>query len=867
MPTAAPQSDIDAIRERVREEFPFWAEEFAKIVDKQGNLIPFKLKAGQLELDRQLEAQRADGKQMRAIVLKARQLGFCLGPNTRVLTADLRWVRIDDLHPGDELVATDEESPGGKGHHRRMRRAVVEAKAEVRKQAFRLTMEDGRVLIATKQHRFLCRSGQGANWRRVGRMKPGDVIRHITEPWEEGGFEDGWMGGLYDGEGCFRLKAGGVELSVSQRLNGVFARAKRYLVQNRYAIREEIDQRKSGSSSKFGNSPVGKLILSRMNEVFRVIGQTRPARFVDSNWWEGRELPGKRSGEAWVRIAKVEPLTVQRMVDLQTSTKTFIAEGFVSHNSTYTQGKLIHRCTLRERFDAVVVAQDKKTGAKLYRMGERMYANLPADEELKPEIGTHRRSQNLHFVGPGRWQAGEAYPDSTYLVDTAGEFQAGRGGTYRGVHASEVAFWDQIETKLTSLMAAVPDDPETLFIMESTANGYNAFKDRWDEAVEGRSDWIAFFWPWWKDDEYSLRFASEAEREAFLVGDPNIPYAEEEHDLVAHHGLSLEQLHWRRHTISNKGGGDVRYFHQEYPSTAEEAFIATGQKTFDPYRVQQLLVRVDLTDPRRPTEENPGPQIGDFEAASTKPQVDRSGNTIEVPDKALWTPRESGTPNPTAPCRLWLPKDGIEGKEFIVGADFSGGNTETTRETDYHAIQVIDHQTREQVLEYRSRIEPEDVARILLLVALYFNEAWIAPERTGGWGMPIIRILYRDFHYMRIYRPRTPGKATEKMEARLGWDTTQRTKPELIAGMAGLLKEGEDGIKSRALANEVRTYTRTENGATEAEPGKFDDLLMAYMIAQQVARERPLMNYGDEGSERGFVAAPSSGFASYDPRR
>lgn len=599
--TSAPQSEIDALRKRVVEEMPYWAEKFAKIVDKQGNLIPFRLKLGQLELDRQLEAQRAAGKPMRAIVLKARQLGF----------------------------------------------------------------------------------------------------------------------------------------------------------------------------------------------------------------------------------------------------------------STYTQGKLIHRCTLRERFDAVVVAQDKKTGGKLYRMGERMWSNLPDDPELKPEVGAHRRSQNLHFVGGGDWRHGEVYPDSTYLVDTAGEFQAGRGGTYRGIHASEVAFWDQIETKLTSLMAAVPNDPETLFIMESTANGYNAFKDRWDEALEGRSGWIPFFWPWWKDPEYSLAFASETEREAFVVGDQNIPYAEEEHDLVTHHDLSLEQLHWRRQTIAGDYGGDVRVFHQEYPSTAEEAFIATGQKVFDPYRTQQLLVRVELSDPKRPTLELPGPQIGDFIATSKAPQVDRAGNTIEVPDKVNWVTRQSGIANPTAPFRLWLP-EGVEDidqlrkdREFIVSADFSGGNTETTRETDYHAIQVIDHRTREQIAEYRSRIEPEEVAEILLLTCLFFNEAWAAPERNGL-GAAIVRILYKDFHYMRIHRARKVGGTSDRLEHRLGFDTSRRTKPELVAGMAALLSEEEDGVKSRLLANEIRTFTRTESGSTEAEPGKFDDLLDAYMIAQQVARERPLVSIDEGPSEQAF---------------
>lgn len=532
--------------------------------------------------------------------------------------------------------------------------------------------------------------------------------------------------------------------------------------------------------------------------------------------------------------------------------------------STYAQAKLMQRCTLRPRYDALTVAHDRETGAKLYRMADTIYKNLPEDEEIRPSIGGFKRQREMHFVGPDRDRPS---PDSRYLVDTAGEFQAGRGGTYRALHGSEVAFWPQIMQKLTSLSSAIPDDPETLILLESTANGFNEFKDLWDDAEEGRSDFLAFFWPWWKEDEYRLDFATDTEKEAFIVGDPNNPYAEEEPALVAAHELSLEQLQWRRRFIANKCGGDIRIFHQEMPSTPAEAFISTGQKVFDPYRVAQLLVRIDLSDPKQPSEENAGPQIGDLAVGVDEAQVDRSGNPIQVPTEALWMPRESGVLNPTAPFRLWLPDEEMaqRKRDYLVGVDVSGGRTETTRETDYHAIEVIDHETREQVAEYRSRIEPEQLAPLVLLTALFFNNAWIAIERTGGWGMPLIRILYRDYHYPFLYRPKRPN-ISEKLENRLGWDTTQRTKPELVAGLAGLLLEGEDGIKSRALANEVRTYTRTEKGTTEAEPGRFDDLLSAYMIVQQVARERPLMNSSDGAGERAFVAAAQNPLSAYDPR-
>jgi hypothetical protein len=145
--------------------------------------------------------------------------------------------------------------------------------------------------------------------------------------------------------------------------------------------------------------------------------------------------------------------------------------------STYTQGKLIHEATLQARVEAMVVAQDGKTGEKLYRMGERIYSNLPEDAELKPKLGRHRRTKFLHFAGDGLWQHGEAFPDSTYSVDTAGEYESGRGITPNRMHLSELAFWPQITQKLTALLQGVPDTPDSLVVYESTANGYNAFKD------------------------------------------------------------------------------------------------------------------------------------------------------------------------------------------------------------------------------------------------------------------------------------------------------------------------------------------------------------------------------------------------------
>jgi hypothetical protein len=52
---------------------------------------------------------------------------------------------------------------------------------------------------------------------------------------------------------------------------------------------------------------------------------------------------------------------------------------------------------------------------------------------------------------------------SSYVVDTAKEFEGARGLTLQSVHGSEVAFWPDLKRKLTTLDNAIDfTDPNTL---------------------------------------------------------------------------------------------------------------------------------------------------------------------------------------------------------------------------------------------------------------------------------------------------------------------------------------------------------------------------------------------------------------------
>src|SRR5262249_14604821 len=171
--------------------------------------------------------------------------------------------------------------------------------------------------------------------------------------------------------------------------------------------------------------------------------------------------------------------------------------------------------------------------------------------------------------------------DSGYLVSVASLEGAGRSATSQLLHASEVAFWPDLEAQFASLMQTVPDLDGTEVVLESTANGHNSFYSLWRKAEAGESEFLPIFLPWSLDPAY--RRPVEADFEP--TGD--------ERKLMELHALDLEQIAWRRAKISQLGS--ETYFHQEYPLLASEAFVAPSLDRFVPAELVLRARREDVT--------------------------------------------------------------------------------------------------------------------------------------------------------------------------------------------------------------------------------------------------------------------------------
>ena len=536
-------------------------EENFDILDKD-TLVPtdFKFNPVQSKYYDILTTTHPEMEGVREIVLKARQEGMCLDGKTKVLTSDLRWVPVSTIKKGDGLVSVDEFPDKGRGKGRKMRKALVEGINIVKKQAFKLVMDDGRELIATAEHRFLShkRGGSDTIWKEVGGMKVGDEIRSIVKPWDGVTLEDAWFSGIVDGEGTLRRKErAGCELSICQVEGFVWQRLIDYAERSGMTYRIDWDIRTPEDSGKLGNAPVGRLVFGRMNEIFELIGKTRPVRMITKEWWEGKDLPGKKSGIAWSKIISITPLGVQKMYDIQTSQKTFIAEGFVSHNSSFILALFAVDFLLRPYSVSICISHRKDSTDILFKKVksylDSYFKILAKKQGVEPEA-----VQKQFLKSDNRNLLENAQNNAMFYIGTAGSKVGGRGGTARNLLFSECAFYQDTEliTAREIVVATAQQVPQGrgMIFIESTANGVgNYYQEEWERAhqFDDKGERISAYHPqffgW--DEFYTEEWVNQKKKDF-----PN-----------------------------------DRMWKQEYPKDADEAFISSGEPYFNITLLKKML--------------------------------------------------------------------------------------------------------------------------------------------------------------------------------------------------------------------------------------------------------------------------------------
>jgi phage terminase large subunit-like protein len=215
--------------------------------------------------------------------------------------------------------------------------------------------------------------------------------------------------------------------------------------------------------------------------------------------------------------------------------------------STYTEARFFWKTTHRSGIKAYIMTHHSDATANIFKMAKRYYTNCPI--QMRPSISNNNKTELIFDK-----------LDSGYQVSTAGSQGAGRSDTIQMFHGSEVAFWANAGDHLAGAMQAVPDEPGTEIILESTSAGPSGtFYDYCMAAQRGENSFELVFIPWYWQEEYRLTIPD------FTPTDDEKQYGEK-------YGLDIEQLAWRRNKISELNS--IEKFRREYPADFDEAFKA-----------------------------------------------------------------------------------------------------------------------------------------------------------------------------------------------------------------------------------------------------------------------------------------------------
>jgi hypothetical protein len=466
---------------------------------------------------------------------------------------------------------------------------------------------------------------------------------------------------------------------------------------------------------------------------------------------------------------------IDRQVAETGQVRIVILKGRQMGLSTAVGGRLFSRVSQREAKKAMVVTHHSDSTRALFEMTKRFYDECP--DFLRPET-RYNNKRELTFHGL----------NSSYVVATAGGDSIGRGEMLTHLHLSEVGFWPKSNGSdiFNGLVQAVPNTPDTEIYVESTAQGMSGlFYDLWTRACKGRGhkDWNGYdpiFLPWPISDEYREQVPVDFER------------THEEARLAQEHGLDNEQLMFRRIKIGTVGHDKFR---QEFPLTADEAFLTSGRPVFHP----ESLLELRKEHLREPLDRLTMLEGGQWESHPTWGEL-----------------------------HVYHEHDPAE--TYTLGADVGLGV-----KRDWSVCQVLDSKRR-QVAVWRGQAPPYRFAEILCSLGRKYNEGLIVPESNGP-GMGLCDRLYRDLEYWNIWKDMVVDKTTEDHTERLGYQSNVKSKPLIIDGLRSVLHPGGIQIHDEATFQELQTYIVTLAGKMEAEPGTHDDTVIALALANHALVE------------------------------
>lgn len=502
--------------------------------------------------------------------------------------------------------------------------------------------------------------------------------------------------------------------------------------------------------------------------------------------------------------------------------------------------QLVHKIGL----NSLIIAHQGAGSDEIKDMFDRMIKNYPV--EMLYKIGETFNEDESKMVGVGKSGSIHKVPQRNckIKIGTAERPDSCRGGDYNLVHLSEVGLWKATEGKspqdiVQSACSGVLLKPYTMIVYESTAKGTGTFfHTEYIAAKDGKSQFQPMFISWFDIDDYSLPIsdiASFAEELYNNRNSDNVSSSREESGKYLwwlwQQGATLQAINW--YIQERAGKNDHGMMASEYPSDDVEAFVHSGERVFDKYKVEEL--KSTCRPPR---------YIGDVYAKG------------DAGDEALKNLRFSEDKQGL----LWLwNKPEIDDNErvtdrYLTVVDIGG----RSRKSDWSVIVVfdrlfmIDGGKPAVVAQWYGHIDMDILAWKAAQIAAYYDNSLLVIEsntlethdrerEVDGDQSHFILNQIKDIYPNLYARKQSEADIIQGSPRKYGFHTNIATKPLVISTLIKVIRDGLYTERDDRCIYEYLTYEKKKNGSFGAITGKHDDLLMTRAIGLHICfSEMPL---------------------------
>ncbi|MDE6017568.1 MAG: terminase, partial [Muribaculaceae bacterium] len=493
----------------------------------------------------------------------------------------------------------------------------------------------------------------------------------------------------------------------------------------------------------------------------------------------------------------------------------------------------------REGLNSLIVAHQNSGTEEVITMAKTALESYP--RTLLASDGNPMPAKEKIYVSAGFSRSAIKIPRRNFRIKagSAERPDSSRGGDYALVHLTEVGLWKKTQGKspediIRAATSGVLLRPETMIVMESTANGVGTFFHKeYEAAKRGTSLYRPVFVAWHEIEQYASPVKDKQALAERIVKNRHCNFTDDDRHPTGRYiwelweaGARLEAINWYESTRAGYSNPDQ--MQSEYPSNDIEAFVNSGAHVFN--RIKALDLKKRCMPPRFS-----GELIGKADYGATALE----GISFED--------------DPNGRLKIWDMPETKGGKStgmhdrYLTVVDVGGRSIKA----DWSVIAVFD---RIRMLhgggpalaaQWRGHCDMDLLAWMAARIARWYGDSLLIiesntletrdPDRyvdgdQSGFILNQLKECYPNLYARR----QSPEDIMEGRPRKYGFHTNLSTKPMVISNLVKIVREGLYIERDENCIDEYLTYERRPNGSYGAIAGKHDDMLMTRAIGLHV---------------------------------